>query len=173
MIYYLLILIGFITRFLPHPANFTAVAAVALFSGYYIKDKRLAIAVPLIIMFLSDIKLGFYQWQLLASVYLAFALVVLLGISMRDKKWFWSLVMSVIGTIIFFLVTNWAVWQFADWYPHTFAGLMACYEAGLPFVRNNFAGDLIYTFILFGIAEIATVLAKKFYFKKAKVEALK
>lgn len=171
MIYYLLILIGFLTRFLPHPANFTAVGAVALFSGCYIKDKRLAFAVPLLIMFLSDIKLGFYQWQLLASVYLAFALVVLLGISMRNKKWFWSLAMSVIGTITFFLVTNWAVWQFADWYPHTFAGLMACYEAGLPFVKNNFAGDLTYTFVLFGIAELAGILAKKINFKKIKAEA--
>lgn len=166
MIYYLLILIGFLTRFIPHPANFTAVAAVALFSGYYIKDKRLAVAIPLLIMFLSDLKLGFYQWQLLASVYLSFAIVVLLGTSMRNKKWLWSLVMSVIGTITFFLITNWAVWQFADWYPHTFAGLMACYEAGLPFVRNNFAGDMTYTFALFGTAELAMFLAKKKNFKK-------
>jgi len=88
MIYYLLIIIGFLTRFMPHPMNFTAVGAIALFSGYYFKDKRIAFIVPIAIMLLSDWKLGFYQWQLLASVYFAFALVVLLGIIIKNKKWF-------------------------------------------------------------------------------------
>lgn len=161
MIYYLLILIGFLTRFIPHPANFTAVGAVALFSGYYLKDKKMSIAVPIVIMFLSDWILGFYQWQLLLSVYVSFGIVVLLGILISKKKWYFALPTSILGTAIFFLITNGAVWLFAEWYPHTFAGLMACYAEGLPFLKNNVAGDLTYTFILFGIAELAIYLAKK------------
>ena len=161
MIYYLLIIIGFLTRFLPHPANFTAVGAVALFSGYYLKDKRIAVAVPMLVMFLSDLILGFYQWHLLLSVYLSFGLVVLLGILIRKKKWYFALPTSILGTSIFFLITNGAVWLFAEWYPHTFAGLMTCYAEGLPFLKNNLAGDLTYTLALFGIAELAIYLAKK------------
>jgi len=161
MIYYLLILLGLLTRFLPHPPNFTAVGAVALFSGYYLKNKKLAIAVPLIIMFLSDWRIGFYQWQLMASVYLSFVIVVFLGILIRKQKWLFALPTSLFGSIIFFLITNWAVWQFTDWYPHNFSGLIACFLAALPFLKNNLAGDLLYTFILFWVAELALFLAKE------------
>jgi len=165
MIYYILIIIGFLTRFMPHPMNFTAVGAIALFSGYYFKDKRIAFAVPMAIMLLSDWIIGFYQWQLLMSVYLSFAFVVLLGIIIKKQKWFVALPTSLIGTTSFFLITNWAVWQFANWYPHTFTGLMTCYAEGLPFVKNNFAGDLTYTFLFFGTAELAIFLAKKMELK--------
>ncbi|MFA5013049.1 MAG: DUF6580 family putative transport protein [Candidatus Paceibacterota bacterium] len=165
MIYYALIIIGFLTRFLPHPMNFTAVGAIALFSGYYLKDKRVAFLIPMVIMLLSDWILGFYQWQLLASVYLSFAFTVLLGIFIKKQKWFAALGASLVGTASFFLITNWAVWQFADWYPRTLSGLLACYEAGLPFVKNNFAGDLFYTFVFFGIAELAIFFANRFEIK--------
>ena len=161
MIYYLLMIIGFLTRFIPHPMNFTAVGAIALFSGYYFKDKRIAFAVPMAIMLLSDWYIGFYQWQLLASTYLSFALVVLLGILIKDKKWFIALPTSLIGTVLFFLITNGAAWAFTSWYPHTFSGLMLCYTKGLPFVKNNFLGDLTYTFLFFGITELAIFLSKK------------
>ncbi|MCK9597057.1 hypothetical protein M0R19_07780 [Candidatus Pacearchaeota archaeon] len=172
MIYYLLIIIGFLTRFMPHPMNFTAIGAIALFSGYYFKDKRIAFVVPIIIMLLSDWKLGFYQWQLLLSVYAAFALIVLLGIIIKNKKWFWSLPMSLAGTISFFLITNGAVWLFAEWYPHTFVGLMLCYAEGIPFLKNAFLGDLTYTFIFFSIAQLAIFFANKFEIKnKQKIFA--
>jgi hypothetical protein len=161
MIYYLLILLGFITRFLPHPANFTAIGAIALFSGYHLKNKKIAFLLPMLIMFLSDWKLGLYQWQLLASVYLSFAFVVLLGILIQKKKWFFALPASLLSTIVFFLVTNWSVWQFTPWYPHNFSGLMTCYLAGIPFIKNSFVGDLIYTFSLFSLAQLALSWAKK------------
>lgn len=161
MIYYILILLGVLTRILPHAPNFTAVAAVALFSGYYIKNKKLAFAAPIIIMLLSDWKIGFYQWQIMASVYASFAIVALLGVLIKNKKWYFALPTSLAGTIIFFLVTNYAVWQFGTWYPHTFAGLIESYVSGLPFIKNSFAGDLIYTFSLFSVAELAIYFARK------------
>ena len=169
MVYYLLILIGFLTRFLPHPANFTAIGAIALFSGYYLKDKRLAVAVPLLAMFLSDLIIGLYQWQLLASIYLSFAAVVFLGIIIKRRKWFFALPASLLGTAIFFLITNLAVWQFTSWYQHNFAGLIACYTAGLPFLKNGLAGDLIYTFALFSIAELAIFLATKNWLRNKQI----
>jgi len=165
MIYYLLIILGFLTRFAPHPVNFTAIGAIALFGGYYFKDKRVAFIVPMAIMILSDWIIGFYQWQLLLSVYFSFALVVFMGIIIKNKNWLWSLPTSLIGTISFFLITNGAVWKFADWYPHTFSGLMTCYVAGLPFLKNAFLGDLTYVFVFFSIAELAIFFANKFEFR--------
>lgn len=153
MLYYLLIIIGILTRFLPHPANFTAVGAVALFSGYYFKDKKWALIVPVLIMLASDWKIGFYSWPIMASVYLAFALTALLGILISRKKWFYALPMSLAAALVFYAITNWAVWQFGVWYPHTTAGLVACMMAGIPFIKGTILGNLVYTAVLFGVAE--------------------
>lgn len=161
MTYYLIIIIGFITRFIPHLANFTAIGAVALFSGYYIKDRRKALLIPMIIMFITDYFIGFYDWKLLLGVYFAFALIVLLGSTIKNKKWFFSLPMSIIGTIVFFIVTNWAFWQFTVFYPHTLSGLMSCYIAGIPFLKNSFMGNILYTLVFFSLAEAIVLLKSK------------
>lgn len=158
MLYYLLIIIGILTRFLPHPANFTAVGAVALFSGYYFKDKKWALIVPILIMLASDWKIGFYSWPIMASVYLAFALTAFLGMAISRKKWFYSLPMSLVAALVFYAITNWAVWQFGTWYPHTTAGLVACMVAGIPFIKGTILGNLVYTAVLFGVAEIVKYL---------------
>ena len=51
------ILLGISTRFLPHLPNFTAIGAIAIFSGRYLPN-RFAWALPISIMFLSDIFIG-------------------------------------------------------------------------------------------------------------------
>jgi hypothetical protein len=47
-------------------------------------------------------------------------------------------------------VTNFGVWALASWYPKTWAGLVACYVAAIPFFRNTLLGDAVYTAALFG-----------------------
>lgn len=37
----------------------------------------------------------------------------------------------------FFLLSNGSVWLLSRMYPHTVAGLLACYAAGVPFLRND------------------------------------
>lgn len=161
MIYYLLIIIGFLSRFIPGIANFTAVGSIALFSGYYLKDKRKALLIPLTIMLITDYFIGFYDPMLLFSVYLSFGLVVLLGSTIKNKKWYFSLPTSILGTIIFFIITNWAFWQFTGFYPLTMEGLISCYVAAIPFLKNSFMGDFFYTLIFFSLAEMAVNLKKK------------
>jgi hypothetical protein len=51
---------------------------------------------------------------------------------------------------IFFLVTNFAVWAFSPLYAANAAGLVKCYVAGLPFLRNMAEGDLFWGLVLFG-----------------------
>ena len=41
-------------------------------------------------------------------------------------------------------------------YPHTLDGLVSCYVAALPFLRNTFAGDLMWTAGLFGLYALAS-----------------
>lgn len=137
------------TRLVPHPWNLTSVAAVALFGGAYFQDRRLAFAVPLGALFVSDLVLGLYAGMPL--VYLSFALIVGVGLWLRSRRR--PLIIAgaaLASSLLFFAVTNFGVWASGQLYPRNLAGLIACYTAALPFFRNTLEGDLVYTLILFG-----------------------
>lgn len=149
-----LIALGVSARLLPHAANFAPIAAIALFSGLYL-PKRLAIIVPAMALLLSDIVLGFYTWQVVVSVYACFALTGIIGLGLAKQKNFAAIALgTILASIIFFLVTNWAVWAFGTMYPHTTTGLMQSYVMALPFFRNSLLGDIFYTTVLVGSMEL-------------------
>lgn len=158
----ILVAIGVISRLMPHPWNFAPIAAIGLFSGTYLGIFYSLILPPLSIFF-SDIFLGFYEWKLMLAVYGSFALISLIGILIKKYKSFKTiLTASLSASILFFLITNFAVWLFTLWYPKTFSGLIQCFILALPFFRNTLLGDLFYTGILFGTYE----LIFEFYRKK-------
>ncbi len=147
---YLLLILAIATRFIPHPANFTAIGAIALFSGLYLNKKQ-ALALPLIAMFISDIFIGFYSPYIMASVYLGFAITVLLGQYLKNKIKFINIFAGAIsGSAIFFLLTNTTVWAFGTMYTHDLSGLFQSYYMALPFWRNELLGDLFYSGVLIG-----------------------
>lgn len=150
----LLILLGLTARLLPHPPNFAPIGAIAIFGGIYL-PKRWAILAPLAAMFVSDIFIGFYAWQIMASVYLSFALTGVIGLIVKQKKTLARVVGgTLLGSILFFLITNIAVWAFGAMYPQNLAGLMESYTMAIPFFRNSLLGDLFYVGILVGSAEV-------------------
>ena len=150
---YFLVLLAIAARFLPHPANFTPIAAVALFSGVYL-NKRFGLLLPMAAMFLSDLLIGFYSAPIMISVYASFAISGLLGWWLaKHRGVVTTFGATLASSTIFFLVTNWAVWQFGTLYPTTGAGLIASYIAAIPFWRNMLLGDIFYVAILFGCYE--------------------
>ncbi|HUO22203.1 MAG TPA: DUF6580 family putative transport protein [Caulobacteraceae bacterium] len=137
------------SRLAPHPWNLTSVAAVALFSGAYLEDRRLALVVPLAALLISDMALGFYKGM--SVVYLSFALIVALGFWLRRHRSPLAVAGATLtGSLLFFGLTNLGVWAFGGLYPHTGAGLAACFTAALPFYRGTLEGDGLYSLILFG-----------------------
>jgi hypothetical protein len=136
-------------RIAPHPWNFTPVGAMAIFSGAFIRDRRLAMFVPILTLFLGDIFIGFHK--LMPAVYASFLVSVAIGFWLRGRRTAPRIAgATLLGALQFFLVTNFAVWQFVLFYPHTRAGLLACYVAGIPFFWNTLAGDAVYATLLFG-----------------------
>jgi hypothetical protein len=136
-------------RMAPHPWNFTPVGAMALFSGAVLKDRRLAFLFPLVALFAGDIFIGFHK--LLPIVYASFLVNVAIGLWLRDRRTIARITLAtLLGAIQFFIVTNFAVWQFLSGFPHTASGLAACYVAGIPFFWNTLAGDAVYAALLFG-----------------------
>ena len=144
-------------RLVPHPPNFTPIGAMALFSGAYLGRRALAFAAPLGAMLLSDAVLGFYSGVWIT--YIGVALVAFLGMLALHKR---SPVRvgfaALAGSVLFFLVSNFGTWALSGIYPHTAAGLAACYVAAVPFFQNTVAGDLFYATMLFGGFRIAELL---------------
>ncbi len=136
-------------RLLPHPPNFTPIAAMALFGGAYLGRRGLAFAAPLGALFLSDAIIGFhsYMW----ATYLGMVLIVLIGWAVRARISFLRVgAAAVASSVLFFLLTNFSVWLGSSVYPQTVAGLAACYAAAIPFFQNTLAGDLFFSGLLFG-----------------------
>lgn len=147
-----LIVLCVASRLLSLPANFSPIMAVALFSGFVFSNRKLALIVPIASMLLSDIVIGFHA--VLVGVYISFALIVLLGMKLPALSVKNVLGGSVAGAVLFFVVTNFAVWA-EGWYGYTVAGLLTCYELAIPFFRNTLASSLLYSAILFGGIYIA------------------
>jgi len=137
-------------RLIPHWPNFTPVAAIALFGGTFLKRKELAFLVPIAAMLLSDLIIGFHTTML--PVYLSFVAIVGLGLFLQRRlSVVNTLSASLLASVIFYLVTNFASWTTGMMpYPMNAAGLIQCYIAGLPFLFNGVLGDLFYTSVLFG-----------------------
>ncbi|WP_420147948.1 DUF6580 family putative transport protein [Spirosoma sp.] len=143
-------------RILPHWYNFTPVAALALFGAAAFERKWLGLVVPLVAMFLSDALIGFHGSM--GAVYFSFGLTWLLGLwALRNRSTATRIAgASVASSLLFFLITNFAVWYGSSFYPQTLQGLMSCYVAGLAFYEgtsfflNGLLGDLFFSGVLFG-----------------------
>lgn len=141
------------SRLIPHPPNFSPIAAIALFGGTYYGDKKLSFIIPFLAMFVSDLYLGFHR--LLPVVYVSFAIIVFIGFKLREKKSPSNIgLAAVAGSLTFFLITNFAVWIIGNYYPRTIDGLITCYISAIPFFQNSLISNLIYTTLLFGSYEL-------------------
>lgn len=141
-------------RILPHPWNFSPIAAIALFGGAHFRTRAAAFGVPLAALALSDLLLGYYPT--LPVTYVAFAIVVLIGTGLRNASGWRPVALATVGSsLLFFVVSNLGVWLWEGMYPMTFQGLLACYTAALPFYQGTLLGDLFYTTTLFGLYHLA------------------
>ncbi len=169
-----LILIGVGLRLLPHPPNFTPILAIALFGGFYF-SRKIAFILPMAAMLISDIFIGYYEFSLMVFVYGSFLLCIVLGFWLKKhKKWQTILGSSILCAVLFFLITNFAVWIFTSWYAKTFPGLIQCYIMAIPFFKNTLLGGLFYVAVFFGAYEIVEVWIRERFtiVEKEKISVL-
>lgn len=144
------------SRLIPHPPSFTPVLATALFGGALFASVRAAVGVPLLAMLLSDVALAMlvYGWGIFASVpamYLGTVLTVFLGRLLQGRIKAWRVGgMAALAALAYFALTNFSVWLRGHLYPPTFDGLVACYVAAIPFLKNLLLGNLVFAGVLFG-----------------------
>ena len=148
----IMVLMAAALRLLPHYPNFTPVAAIALFGGAYFSNKKIAFLIPLLAMLISDLFLGFHSTMW--AVYLSFALIVFIGFSIKKNMKISSIFLaSISSSVLFFIITNFAVWISGGIYPLNIMGLGECFTAAIPFFNYTMIGDLFYVGVFFGAFE--------------------
>lgn len=142
-----LVALAALARLAPHPPNVTPVGALAVFAGAVFRDRRVAVAVPLGAMLLSDLVLGLHV--LIPLIYASFAANVLIGRWLAASRTAGGVAAAtLLGAAQFYLVTNAACHVL--YHPPTASGLAACYADGLPYLGYSLLGDAGYAAVLFG-----------------------
>jgi hypothetical protein len=146
-----------------HPWHFTPVAASLLFFGAYASRRQSWL--PVALLAASDVVLNKFVyhypigWDLLVT-WAWYAAVVLLGMGLaRHLKPLWIIASALASSVSFFLLSNFVVWLAYDMYPKTWAGLVTCYAAAIPFFRGTFASDLLFTPVLFAVPVVLKALS--------------
>ncbi|MBK5270427.1 MAG: hypothetical protein JJE22_05365 [Bacteroidia bacterium] len=136
-------------------SGFSPVIAIALFSGFIIKQRDLSFLLPLLALIISDAVIqflysqhlfpyaGFYSDQWIN--YLILLAATFVGLVLKGRSFSSLMTGAIAAPTLFFLISNITVWLGSySTYPKTFGGLLTCYEAGLPFYRNSLIATLIF-----------------------------
>lgn len=160
-----MILLAAMTRLIPHAPNFTAVTAMALFSGATLQSRWLGVLVPLAALAVTDLLLG--STGGLLSVYLPYAVIAWVAyfvlhaeFDSESQKSFVQksvkvAITSLGASLFFFLTSNLGVWWQSGMYTRDFQGLMNCYLMALPFLSHQLIGDLFFCSVMFGLFSLA------------------
>jgi len=153
-----LIALGVAGRLLPHPPNFTPMAAIALFAGFIFVKRYMSIVAVVATMLLTDyFAFGYLSPDWFASksmmvVYMALLFPVVFRGFLQKKLGVMRIAGAALASsTVFFIATNFAVWAFSPMYEKTFAGLALCYTMAIPFFQNTIAGDMMWSGIVFGV----------------------
>ncbi|MBK7854770.1 MAG: hypothetical protein IPJ79_07550 [Bacteroidetes bacterium] len=158
-----LIVLAAFSRIITHMPNFSPLAAIGIFgaayfqkmAGIYYSYNRYRLSDLFInnVIYAQHYKTftwfysGFY-WQ-----YGSYLLITFVSFSILKKVNIQRVLFaSLISTILFFAVTNFACYGS---YPQNLNGLVSCYAAGIPFIKGTLLGDLFYCAVLFGTFELA------------------
>lgn len=137
----LFILIAIVSRFVEHPPNFVPIGAIAIVCAFYMAS-RTSWVIPLFAMLISDLFIGFYDIKVMAAVYGSYLVMWFLGRWARANKTRFALVpATLLGSVSFFAVTNFAVWAFTPMYAKSVEGLYLAFAMGIPFFKWTLTGE--------------------------------
>ena len=141
-----LILILAFSRIIPHPPNFTPIISMAVMSGFLLKNSYTSIVVVLLSMLISDIIIGFHSGMII--VYLSLTLIIFTFNKFSKKLSILNVaLLSLSGSLLFFIITNFGVWITSELYDKNISGLLKCYVLAIPFFHNTLVSTLFFSYI--------------------------
>ncbi|MBM9576646.1 hypothetical protein JWG45_05700 [Leptospira sp. 201903070] len=155
----LAVILAGISRFLPHPSNFTSIGAMTVYSGARVRGWK-SFLFPMFILLTTDYILSrvhnyemFYEGFFL--VYFSLMINVFLGkcFLKNQKNLMFVSGVALLASVQFFTISNFSVWAFSSLYTKTWDGLLTCYLVAIPYFAGTLLGDLLYTSVLFGILD--------------------
>ena len=131
-----------VTRFIPHPPNFTSLIALSLYVPIIFGLQSILVVVAA--FFVTDLVIGFHS-----LLFFTWGSVVLIGFL---SKYFYQNIYyrfsgALIGSIIFYIVSNFGVWVSGS-YGFTLTGLMNCYIAAIPFFSYTVISTILFSSII-------------------------
>lgn len=131
------------SRFVPHPPNFTSLLSLSFYVPALLGIRYLPALIGSFLI--TDFFIGFHS-----LTFFTWGSVVLIGFCSKFflLNIYTRVLGSLMGAIIFFILTNFGVWSMGS-YGYTFNGLIMCYTLAIPF----FTYSLISTFVFSGIIE--------------------
>ena len=136
------------SRFVPHPPNFTALIALSFYIPLLLGRKF--IPALLLSFIITDYFIGFHSTTLLT-----WGSVILIGIVAKyfNKNILFRLFGALVGSCIFFIVTNFGVWILGS-YGYTLQGFLACYILAIPFFTYNLISTVCYSVLIESIFKL-------------------
>jgi hypothetical protein len=146
------------------PWNFAPAGAMFLLAGSRVRSWYF-----LLIPFAAQILLdwSFHQglnWEMPIVAYVSFGVYLFFGWwLLRNTESIPRIgLVTILGSIQFFLITNFMVWMdhvlhpelyqgTGYYYPPTIEGLILCFEMAIPFFRGTLISDLFFSSVFFGL----------------------
>ena len=128
-------------RIIPHPPNFTPVIALSLYLPFLFGIW----SVPFCILgfAITDYFIGFHSLLFWTWGALAFT-----GYTSKFcNKIYSRIVLSFIGAITFFVISNFGVWISGTLYEISVQGLLNCYIMAIPFFTNTLLSTIFFAVI--------------------------
>ena len=134
-------------RIIPHPPNFTPIIAFAVISAYFFNNRVLAFFILALSLIISDFIIGFYDGFVFNYIILFFLLFTS-KILFKNLNFKSVTILSLYGSTIFFVISNFMVWLNSGMYQHTLDGLLFCYTNAIPFYGNTLISTFFYSYLL-------------------------
>ena len=143
-----------VSRFVPHPPNFTSLIALSFYIPAILGIRYLP---ALVISFVvTDVVIGLHS-----ITFFTWGSVIIIGLI---SVYFTSSILSrlsgaLLGALIFYLISNFGVWITGS-YGYTIEGLIACYTLALPFFGYTLVSTIVFS----------TIIESVIYFYKTKIK---
>ncbi len=150
-----------------YPWHFMPMMAICLYSGAYLADRRWAVGLPLIGLFVSDLSIwamtGNFSWAFQGdrwSAYVCYLLAAMMGAGLNRRSWpargVDAFTRGVLAEVLFFVVTNFVYFCIQSDLPHSLAGLYTCYLNAIPFAGQAFLSTAFYSVLVFSPLVVRT-----------------
>ena len=130
------------SRFIPHPPNFTSLLALSFYVPALLGKRYLPVL--LISFAITDFVIGYHL-----GTHWTWGSVLIIGLISKyfSKNINVRIIGSLFGAFIFYLITNFGVWT-SGMYNLTLDGLIECYTLAIPFFTNSLISTFIFSIII-------------------------